>query len=74
MAKAILGYVGGPDPRLLDEMHRLQRRVHELENELVRVQAENESLSDALSPRLGSRLHDDELLGLEVSEREPALT
>ncbi len=27
MAKALLGYVGGSDPRLLAEMRRLQQRV-----------------------------------------------
>ena len=27
MAKALLGHVGGPDPRIVNEMRRLQRRV-----------------------------------------------
>lgn len=44
MAKALLGYVGGPDPRLLAEMRRLQQRVQDLESELIRIQAENEAL------------------------------
>jgi hypothetical protein len=44
MAKALLGYVGGPDPRLIAEMRRLQRRVQDLESELVRIQAENDAL------------------------------
>ncbi|MDX2642671.1 hypothetical protein OG937_15365 [Streptomyces sp. NBC_00510] len=47
MAKALLGYVGGPDPRLLAEMRRLQQRVQDLETELVRIQAENDALAAA---------------------------
>ncbi|WP_329137048.1 hypothetical protein OG552_26505 [Streptomyces sp. NBC_01476] len=47
MAKALLGYVGGPDPRLLAEMRRLQQRVQDLESELVRMQAENDALAVA---------------------------
>ncbi|MGF1432330.1 hypothetical protein [Kitasatospora sp. LaBMicrA B282] len=44
MAKALLGYVGGPDPRMQSEMRRLQQRVQDLEAELVRMQAENDAL------------------------------
>jgi cell division protein FtsB len=44
MAKALLGYVGGPDPRLVTEVRRLQRRVHDLEAEVQRLQAENDVL------------------------------
>jgi hypothetical protein len=64
MAKAILGHVGGPDPRILAEMRRLQRRVVELETELMRVRAENDILS--------TELHRVELLSVEL--HEPALT
>ena len=46
MAKALLGYVGGPDPRLVTEVRRLQRRVIDLEAEVLRLQAENDSLLD----------------------------
>ena len=46
MAKALLGYVGGPDPRLVTEVRRLQRRVLDLEAEVLRLQAENDSLSE----------------------------
>lgn len=63
MAKAILGHVGGPDPRIVAEMRRLQRRVAELESELIRVRAENETLS--------TELHRVELLSVV---HEPALT
>jgi hypothetical protein len=64
MAKALLGHVGGPDPRLISEMRRLQRRVHDLESELSRVRTENDALSAAL--------HRDELLTVDI--QEPALT
>jgi Viral A-type inclusion protein repeat len=64
MAKALLGHVGGPDPRLISEMRRLQRRVHDLESELSRVRTENDALAAAL--------HRDELLTVDL--QEPALT
>ncbi|HLH59917.1 MAG TPA: hypothetical protein VKV33_12285 [Streptosporangiaceae bacterium] len=63
MAKALLGHVGGPDPRMISEMRRLQQRVRDLEAELMRLQEEN----DALAAGAGA----DELL---VAGREPALT
>ncbi|MFD7501944.1 hypothetical protein ACWC5C_15960 [Streptomyces sp. NPDC001700] len=67
MAKALLGYVGGSDPRVLAEMRRLQQRVQDLESELVRIQAENDSLSAAAR-------HGDSLLdSIDVSQAEPAL-
>jgi hypothetical protein len=61
MAKALFGHVGGPDPRMLSEMRRLQQRVRDLEAELVRLQEEN----DALTVEAG---HEDML----VPDREPA--
>jgi hypothetical protein len=66
MAKALLGHVGAPDPRMVSEMRRLQRRVHDLESELVRLQAENAALS--------ASVRNDELISLDVPTREPALT
>lgn len=70
MAKALLGYVGGSDPRALAEVRRLQQRVQDLESELVRMQAENDALSAA------ARHHDTVLEGIDVdvSKAEPALT
>jgi len=62
MAKAILGHVGGPDPRMVSEMRRLQQRVRDLEAALVRLQEEN----DALAAEVG---HD-----LLIPVSEPALT
>jgi hypothetical protein len=64
MAKALLGHVGGPDPRMVAEMRRLQRRVRDLEAELVRLQAEKDALSTA----------QDDLVHLSTPDREPALT
>ncbi len=63
MAKALLGHVGGPDPRMISEMRRLQQRVRDLEAELVRLQEENEALAVEAA-------HEDVL----VRDREPALT
>ncbi|CAL9573630.1 hypothetical protein ACH4LN_15540 [Streptomyces albus] len=67
MAKALLGYVGGSDPRVLAEMRRLQQRVQDLESELVRMQAENDALSAAA--RRDSVFED-----IDVTPAEPALT
>ena len=61
MAKALFGHVGGPDPRIVSEMRRLQQRVRDLEAELVRLQEENESLQVEAG-------HEDVL----VPDREPA--
>ncbi|MFE1955084.1 MULTISPECIES: hypothetical protein [Streptomyces] len=68
MAKALLGYVGGSDPRLLAEMRRLQQRVQDLESELVRIQAENDALAAATAS------HDSLIEGIDVPQAEPALT
>ena len=65
MAKALLGHVGGPDPRMVAEMRRLQQRVRDLEAELVRLQSENDALA--------TEAHED-VLSLGVTDREPALT
>jgi hemerythrin-like domain-containing protein len=62
MAKAILGHVGGPDPRMVSEMRRLQQRVRDLEDALNRLQEENDALAAELN-------HD-----LLIPVREPALT
>ena len=64
MAKALLGHVGGPDPRMLSEMRRLQQRVQDLEAELARLQEANDLLAAGV---------DHELL-VAGREREPALT
>ena len=63
MSKALFGHVGGPDPRMVSEMRRLQQRVRDLEAELVRLQEENDALAAVA--------HDEDVL---VLDREPALT
>jgi SMC interacting uncharacterized protein involved in chromosome segregation len=70
MAKALLGHIGGTDPRMVAEMRRLQQRVRDLEDQLVRVQAENDSLAAAVQ----TASFDHELFATTVAEREPALT
>lgn len=65
MAKALLGHVGGPDPRMVAEMRRLQQRVRDLEAELVRLQSENDALA---------AVADNEVMALGAKDREPALT
>jgi hypothetical protein len=62
MAKALYGHVGGPDPRMVSEMRRLQQRVRDLEAELARLQEENDVLTAGVD-------HD-----LLIQVREPALT
>jgi hypothetical protein len=62
MAKALLGHLGGPDPRMLSEMRRLQQRVRDLETECLRLQAANDALS--------AEAAGDELLTLSVAEKE----
>jgi len=62
MAKALLGHVGGSDPRMVSEVRRLQRRVRDLEAELARLQEVN----DVLAASVGH-----EML---LVDREPALT
>jgi hypothetical protein len=64
MAKALLGHVGGPDPRMVSEMRRLQQRIRDLEAELTRLQAQNDALAAQSRDEAFSRLQD----------REPALT
>jgi len=67
MAKALLGHVGvGPDLRLVDEVRRLRGRVSQLETELARVRAVNDSLVAGLT------VEDD--LRLLTLDGEPALT
>lgn len=59
MAKAILGYMGGVDPRtavrLASENRMLRQRVTDLETHVIRLQAENDALVAATSSELLSR-------------------
>jgi cell division protein FtsB len=63
MAKALFGHVGGPDPRMVSEMRRLQQRVRDLEAELMRLQEENDALA-------AETTRSEDVL---VLDREPAL-
>ena len=54
MAKALLGYVGGGDTRLLADNQRLRRRVTDLEDIVLRLQSENDALV--------ARAHEGDLL------------
>ncbi|MDH2427585.1 hypothetical protein [Sphaerisporangium sp. TRM90804] len=63
MAKALLGHVGGLDPRMVSEVRRLQQRIRDLEAELTRLQAQNDALAQSRDEAF-TRLQD----------REPALT
>jgi len=49
---------------MINEVRRMQRRIAELESELMRVRAENDSLS--------AMLHTPEFMSVEL--HEPALT
>jgi hypothetical protein len=71
MAKALLGHLGGTDPRMVAEMRRLQQRVRDLEDQLDRVKAENDTLAAAAHTTAS---FDADLFATTVAEREPALT
>ncbi|GAB3489467.1 hypothetical protein [Nocardiopsis coralliicola] len=62
MAKALFGHVGGPDPRMVQEMRRLQKRVRDLEAEVGRLQDSNDRLSEAVAE-----------VAVGTADREPAL-
>ena len=64
MAKALVGHVGGPDPLVAFEVRRLRERVRDLESEIIRLRAENDSLAETVA--------DTHLIALDVSQ-EPAL-
>lgn len=65
MAKALLGYVGGNDSRVLDENQRLRRRITDLEAIVLRLQAENDALA--------AQVHPGELLTVPDHIDEPAV-
>ncbi len=63
MAKALLGYMGSPDPRVVAQLtvenRRLRERVADLEAHVLRLQAETDALA--------ATVHDAELLSLDES-------
>jgi uncharacterized small protein (DUF1192 family) len=64
MAKALVGHVGGSDPLVAFEVRRLRERIRDLESEIIRLRAENDSLAATVA--------DTHLIALDVSQ-EPAL-
>ena len=52
MAKALLGHMGGTDPRLARDAVLLRRRVADLEALVTRLQRDNDELSAALREHL----------------------
>jgi hypothetical protein len=65
MAKALMGHLGGTDPRLLDQVRHLNRRVADLEAHVMRLQAENDHLVAAVHD--GRLLTVDEALSTHAS-------
>ncbi len=49
MAKALIGYIGGPTPDQLRETARLRQRIADLESEVMRLKVENDGLLKTLS-------------------------
>jgi len=64
MAKALIGHLGGPDPRTFMELRRMQERVRSLEAEVMSLRSENEMLAASVT--------EAHLISLEVT-KEPAL-
>jgi len=67
MAKALVGYMSKTDPRVVAQLtaenRRLKQRVADLEAHVVRLQAENDSLTTAA--------HEASLLSLDESSMQP---
>jgi phage host-nuclease inhibitor protein Gam len=52
MAKALVGFVGGPSTAQVQETARLRRRVGDLQAEIHRLKTENEGLLKTLAERV----------------------
>ncbi|MEH3033750.1 MAG: hypothetical protein PGN07_06855 [Aeromicrobium erythreum] len=52
MAKALIGFVGGPTVDQLRETARLHQRIADLEAEVLRLKVENDGLLKTLSERV----------------------
>lgn len=52
MAKALIGYLGGPTPDQLRETAALRRRIADLEDEVMRLKVENDGLLRTLRERV----------------------
>jgi len=54
MAKALVGYLGGPTPAQLHQTALLKRRIADLEAEVLRLKIENDGLLTALHDQVDS--------------------
>jgi hypothetical protein len=70
MAKALLGYLGGPDPVTTAELAALRRRVRDLEAEVTRLAAANDALTGLVAAQVAL---EEAALELDRSARQPAL-
>jgi hypothetical protein len=52
MAKALVGYLGGPTSGQMRETAALRRRINDLENEVLRLKVENDGLLATLRERM----------------------
>jgi hypothetical protein len=52
MAKALVGYLGGPTSAQLQQTAAMRRRIADLENEVLRLKVENDGLLAALRERV----------------------
>jgi hypothetical protein len=52
MAKALVGFMGGPTNEQLRQHANLRRRISELEVEVLRLKKENDGLNKALGERV----------------------
>jgi len=52
MAKALVGYLGGPTSDQLRETASMRRRINDLENEVMRLKIENDGLLATLRERM----------------------
>ncbi|MCW2769143.1 MAG: hypothetical protein JWR27_576 [Aeromicrobium sp.] len=52
MAKALVGYLGGPTHDQLREVAALRRRIADLEEEVLRLKIENDGLLTTLRERV----------------------
>ena len=52
MAKALVGYLGGPTSAQLQRNASMRRRIADLENEVLRLKVENDGLLAALRERV----------------------
>jgi hypothetical protein len=52
MAKALVGFMGGPTNEQLLQSANLRRRISDLESEVLRLKKENDGLNKALGERV----------------------